>query len=294
MSANKQNEQQGGPLGIIGGSGFYKMDDFRAVETREVETPFGAPSAPLTFAESENGTAVFLPRHGERHQFLPSEVNYRANIWALKECGVRRVIAVSAAGSLREDFAPGHFAVPSEYFDNTKGIRARTFFGEGLIAHVSTARAACPQMSAALIRAARDLDFPVLENATYACVEGPRLGSRAESFFLRDAVKADAVGMTNVPEAFLAREAQMCYATLAIATDYDCWMDDPSRHVTVDEVIRRFGESVGRAKKVLARVLENGLPEVDEKYRRALDAAILTPEAAFTDRHRELLAVLRA
>ena len=183
---------------------------------------------------------------------------------------------------------------PSQYYDNTKGIRARTFFGDGLVAHVSTALAACPQMSAALTRAARDLDFPVHPDTTYACVEGPRLGTRAESFFLRDAVKADAVGMTNVPEAFLAREAQICYATLAIATDYDCWMDDPSRHVTVEEVIRNFGESVGRARQVVARVLENGLPEIDENHRRALDAAILTPESALEERHRELLAVLRA
>ena len=286
--------KNGGPLGIIGGSGFYQADEFGAVEKREVDTPFGAPSAPLTFAEGKNGAAVFLPRHGERHQFLPSEVNYRANIWALKAAGARRIVSVSAVGSLREEFQPGHFAVPSQYYDHTKGIRERTFFGDGLVAHVSTALAACPQMSAALARAARDLNFPVHPDTTYACVEGPRLGTRAESFFLRDAVKAHAVGMTNVPEAFLAREAQICYATLAIATDYDCWMDDPSRHVTVEEVIRHFGESVGRARQVVARVMENGLPEIDENHRRALDAAILTPESALEERHRELLAVLRA
>ena len=284
----------GGPVAIIGGSGFYQMEEFRVLEKREVETPFGAPSAPLTFAEGPGGVAVFLPRHGERHQFLPSEVNYRANIWALKSCGARRVISVSAVGSLRENFAPGDFAVPSQYFDHTKGIRARTFFGDGLAAHVSTARAACPRMTSALAQAARDLNFAVHEDATYACVEGPRLGTRAESFFLRDSAGADAVGMTNIPEIFLAREAQMCYATLAIATDYDCWMDDPAHHVTVEEVIQRFGESMGRAKQTVAKFLENGAPEVEEKYRRALDAAILTPEAAFSDAHRALLAVLRA
>ena len=289
-----RTENDGALLGIIGGSGFYEMEGFRVVERREVQTPFGAPSAALTFAEGAGGVAVFLPRHGEGHRFLPSEVNYRANIWALKEAGVRRVISVSAVGSLREEFAPGHFAVPSQYYDHTKGVRERSFFGDGLVAHVSTARAACPQLSAALARAAEDLGFPAHVEKTYACVEGPRLGTRAESFFLRDAVGADAVGMTNIPEAFLAREAQMCYATLAIATDYDCWMDDPSRHVTVEEVIRRFGESVGRARAVAARVMENGLPEIDESYRRALDAAILTPENAFSERHRELLAVLRA
>ena len=288
-------KHKGGPLAVIGGSGFYKIDGLRVVERREVKTPFGPPSAPLTFAEGKDGAAaVFLPRHGERHQFLPSEVNYRANIWALKAAGARRVISVSAVGSLREEFAPGHFAAPSQYFDHTKGIRARTFFGDGLIAHVSTALPACPRMSAALTRAAKELDFPIHPEKTYACVEGPRLGTRAESFFLRDHAGADAVGMTNIPEVFLAREAQMCYATLAVATDYDCWMDDPARHVTVEEVIRRFGESVGRAQKVVARVLENGPPEVDEHYRRALDSAILTPESAWTPRHRELLEVLRA
>ena len=291
---------KGGPLGVIGGSGFYEMEGFRVAERREVETPFGPPSAALTFAESEGGgggmggMAVFLPRHGERHQFLPSEVNYRANIWALKAAGVRRVVAVSAVGSLRKEFAPGHFAVPSQYFDHTRGVRERTFFGDGLAAHVSTARPACPKLSAALARAAEDLGFPVHSEKTYACVEGPRLGTRAESFFLRDAAGADMVGMTNIPEVFLAREAQLCYATLAIATDYDCWMDDPALHATVEEVIRRFGESVGRARRVVARLLQNGIPEADEGYRRALDAAILTPESALSQRHRELLAVLRA
>lgn len=285
---------KGGPLGIIGGSGFYRIEGFRAAERREVETPFGPPSAALTFAESDGGAAVFLPRHGERHQFIPSEVNYRANIWALKAAGVRRVVSVSAVGSLRAEFAPGHFAVPSQYFDHTRGVRERTFFGDGLAAHVSTARAACPQLSAALARAAEDLGFPLHSEKTYACVEGPRLGTRAESFFLRDAAGADMVGMTNIPEAFLAREAQICYATLAIATDYDCWMDDPRHHVTVEEVIRRFGESVGRAKQVIAKVLENGLPDADEEYRRALDTALLTPESAFAERHRALLEVLRA
>ena len=281
-------------LGVIGGSGFYAMEGFRVLEKREAETPLGSPSAPLTFAESDGGArAVFLPRHGERHQLLPSEVNYRANIWALKAAGARQVVAVSATGSLREKFEPGHFAVPSQYFDNTRGTRARTFFGDGLVAHVSTARPACPDLSSALVRAAEKLGLPIHSGMTYACVEGPRLGTRAESFFLRDAAGADMVGMTNIPEVFLAREAQLCYATLAVATDYDCWLDDPSRHATVEEVIKRFGDSVGKAKKIVAQLLSDGLPEVDESYRRALDMAVLTPESAFSDSHRELLEVLR-
>ena len=278
-------------LAVIGGTGFYQIDGLEIAERREVKTPFGEPSAPLTFAKGGGETTIFLPRHGDHHQYLPSEVNYRANIWALKEAGARQVIAVSAVGSLREEIAPGDFITPSQYFDFTKGIRARTFFGGGVVAHISSANPACPNLTSALAKAADELKIRLHKDKVYACVEGPRLGTRAESFFLRDSVRADIVGMTNVPEVFLAREAQLCYATLAIATDYDCWMDDPSHHATVEMVIARFGESIARAKSLVHRLLD-APPPFDDAYRRALDSAILTPESSLTESHKQLLAVL--
>ena len=285
-------------LAIIGGSGFYAWEGAH-VSAQEINTPFGTPSAPITTAVFEDGKkCLFLPRHGATHGLLPSEINYRANIWALKKIGARQVISVSACGSLREDIAPGDFIIPTQYFDHTRGVRARTFFGDGLIGHVSSANPVCPQLSEALAAAANEAknsadEYQVHANKTYACVEGPRLGTRAESFFLRDAAKADIVGMTNIPEVFLAQEAQLCYATLAICTDYDCWLDDPSRHATVEAIIQRFGESIARARRVLARLIKTP-PPLDEKHRQAMSAAVMTPPAVRTAAHQELLEVLLA
>lgn len=278
-------------LGVIGGSGFYQIDGLEVIEQRMVETPYGAPSAPLTVARHNGNEVVFLPRHGGSHTLLPSEINYRANIWALKASGVRQVIAVSAVGSLRQEIAPGDFIVPSQYIDHTKGLRARTFFGEGLVAHVSTAQPVCPSLSAALRQAAAAAGVAAHEGKTYICVEGPRLGTRAESFFLRDGMNADIVGMTNVPEVFLAREAQISYATLAVCTDYDCWLDDPAQHVTVEEVIRRFGDAIGCAKQVIAAVAA-APPPVNDEHRHVLQVSLLTPPEARTIQHQELLDML--
>jgi 5'-methylthioadenosine phosphorylase len=244
-------------------------------------------------AELEGRRAAFLPRHGGKHGLLPSEINYRANIWALKSAGARQIVSVSAVGSLREELAPGHLVVPNQYIDRTKGIRAHTFFGDGLVAHVSTANPVCRLLAAALAEAAGELGHTLHSDKTYVCVEGPRLGTRAESFFLRDGVGADVVGMTNVPEAFLAREAQLSYATLGVVTDYDCWMDDPAHHATVAEIISRFGETIAKAKEVVARVAANP-PPVDEENRRALGTAILTPPDARSEAHKKLLEVLTA
>lgn len=280
-------------LAVIGGSGFYALDGAQ-VSRRKIATPFGEPSAPIAELTGADGRkTLFLPRHGEHHQLLPSEINYRANIWALKKAGARQTIAVSACGSLREEIRPGDFIIPSQYFDHTRGNRARTFFGGGLVGHVSSARPACPRLSAALAAACRAQSFAVHENKTYACVEGPRLGTRAESFFLRDSARADIVGMTNVPEAFLALEAQICYATLAVCTDYDCWMDDPAHHATVETIIARFGESISRAREIVFALSQNP-PSPDENHRRAASSAVMTPPEARTESHNELLEVLLA
>lgn len=279
-------------LAIIGGTGLYKIDGLEVISEEEVETPFGKPSAPLARCRSGGREFLFLPRHGAGHQFLPHEINYRANIFALKQAGARMVIGFSAVGSLREEIAPGDFAVPAQYFDWTRGTRERTFFGNGIAAHVSTAIPTCPQLTDWIANAAKDLGYTLHVGKTYACVEGPRLGTKAESHFMRMA-GCDLVGMTNIPEVFLAREAQLCYATIGISTDYDCWMDDPSRHVSVAEVIARFGGSLERAQSLLIKLLGLPDPEIDETYRQALKDAVLTPDAAISKEAMSWLSVLR-
>lgn len=279
-------------LGIIGGSGFYQLEQLQVSEQCTVTTPYGSPSAALTLGSYQTHPVAFLPRHGGTHGLIPSQINYRANIWALKEAGVTQVIAVSAVGSLRQEIAPGHFVIPSQYIDHTKGIRPHTFFGDGIVAHVSTAQPVCPSLSLALSDAASGLGFVTHTDKTYVCVEGPRLGTRAESFFLRDSMGADVVGMTNVPEVFLAREAQISYATLAVVTDYDCWQDDPNLHVTVEEVIRRFGESIGNAKSIVQAVLKSP-PAANDEHRCALAAAVLTPADTLSEEQRTRLALLQ-
>lgn len=280
-------------LAIIGGSGFYQMESLEIEQSKTVETPFGAPSAPLTFARKQgvSDTIVFLPRHGVQHSLLPSEINYRANIWALKSVGVRQIISISAVGSLQSELEPGDFVIPNQYIDWTKGQRDNTFFGNGLVAHISTAQTVCPDISHALNTVATDLGYTIHTNKTYICVEGPRLGTRAESLLFKNTVKADIVGMTNIPEAFLAREAQINYASLGVVTDFDCWLDDPSRHVTVADVISNFGKSITRAKNVIDGVL-NAPIAIDNNHRQALTHAILTPEVAQSEEHKALLAIL--
>ena len=279
-------------LGIIGGSGFYQWEGAQTAELC-TDTPFGAPSAPVVEFSEGGKKALFLPRHGGGHRLLPSEINYRANIWALKKAGARQVVAVSACGSLREEIRPGDFIIPAQYFDNLRGKREVSFFGGGLVGHISSANPACPSLSAALLAACKAEGFAAHGGKTYACVEGPRLGTRAESFFLRDAAGADIVGMTNVPEAFLAQEAQLCYATLAVCTDYDCWRDNPAEHATVEMILARFADSISRARRVIASLIDNP-PPVDEQHRRAAGGAVMTPPEARTAAHNELLEVLLA
>lgn len=287
-------------LAIIGGTGIYKIDGIEAIEEVVVDTPFGSPSAPILkakyVARGKGGDVIellFLPRHGKHHEFLPHEINYRANIYALKKLGAKQVLGFSATGSLREDIHPGEFAIPSQYFDFIRGNRIKTFFGEGLAAHVSTAEPTCSNLTSWIAGKAEEMGIKIHLGKTYACVDGPRLGTKAESNFLR-IVGCDLVGMTNVPEVFLAREAQLCYATLGIITDYDCWMADPSQHVSVADVIARYGESIQKAQKLLLALLEMQIPKVDEVYRISLKDAVLTPDTAIPAEKQELLNVLRA
>ena len=275
-------------IGIIGGTGLYRVNGLEVHESRERQTPFGRPSSPVMLGRLDGRPVAFLARHGLQHDLLPSEINYRANIWALKSVGVRTVIGVSAVGSLREEIRPGDLALPAQYLDFTKGVRAASFFGQGMVAHVSTANPSCAATSALLARTADTLGLRLHKDKTYACVEGPRLGTRAESFWLRGA-GADLVGMTNIPEAFLALEAQLGYCTVTVATDYDCWLDDPGQHVSVDQVMSQFRDSLTRVQQLLARAVADYRDDESRPCRRALRAAVVTPREHLSAAQKEIL-----
>lgn len=281
-------------LAIIGGTGLYQLDTLENIQEHDIETPFGKPSAPIIEGVIGAQKLLFLPRHGRSHEFLPHEVNYRANIWALKKLGARSVLSISATGSLREDYKPGDIALASQYFDHTRGKRDYSFFGAGVSGHIMSAKPTCPALTADVINAAATQNMTPHVDATYACVEGPRLGTRAESFFLKDSVKADLVGMTNVPEVFLAREAQMGYVTLAIATDYDCWMEDEENHVAIEDIFKIYGQTIDSIKKIIQSLCETGISETPDWIRGAIAHAVLTPEKNLTAQQKEWLSVLRA
>lgn len=279
-------------IGVIGGTGLYKIDGIENVISKKVETPYGTPSADVTLGELCGQRVAFLPRHGSSHQILPSEINFRANIWALKSVGVRRIISVSAVGSLRKEICPGDLALPNQYLDYTKGKRAGTFFGEGIVAHVSTAHPSCATLAQEIEQEAESLKTSVHSEKTYGCVEGPRLGTRAESLFLRQS-GCDLVGMTNVPEVFLAREAQLCYCTIAVATDYDCWLDDPKEHATVEKVIELYYKNIGRVQELLKKIVGRNETHLACECRSSLKFAVLTKEESLSESQRHKLAFLR-
>ncbi len=278
-------------IGIIGGTGLYRMSDLRITEERSMNTPFGQPSSALMLGTLGDRPVAFLARHGTGHELTPSEINFRANIWALKTTGVRTVIGVSAVGSLRQALEPGDLVLPAQYLDVTRGQRVGSFFGGGLVAHVSTARPSCPAIAAEIASAAQSLGYRLHTDKNYACVEGPRLGTRAESFMLRGA-GADLVGMTNVPEAFLACEAQMSYCTIALVTDYDCWQEDPSQHVTLEVALDLFARNLQRVQKLLAEVVRTHREDDARPSRHLLSKALVTPRERMTPAQRELVELL--
>jgi 5'-methylthioadenosine phosphorylase len=275
-------------IGIIGGTGLYAMRGLADLRAREVQTPFGAPSGPLMLGALAGREVAFLARHGQNHQLLPGEINYRANIWALKSAGVRTVIAVSAVGSLREEIRPGELTLPSQYLDFTRGTRVASFFGRGVVAHVASARPVCASTARLIARVARGRGLTVHEDRTYACVEGPRLGTRAESLFLRGA-GADVVGMTNVPEVFLALEAQLAYCTIALATDYDSWLEDPAQHVSVAQILGLFRDNLERVQELVAAVVAEYAEDESRPCRHALQGALVTPLERLTPEQRALV-----
>lgn len=279
-------------LAIIGGTGFYQMEGLEVLESTEVSTPYGAPSSAILKGQLGSRQILFLARHGARHQYLPHELNYRANIFALKSLGATQIVGISAVGSLREHIAPGDIALPTQYFDWTRGRRAATFFGDGIAAHVSTANPVSANLVQWIRHHARELDMRIHAGVTYGCVEGPRLGTRAESHFLRQA-GCHLVGMTNVPEVFLAREAQICYATICIATDYDCWMEDPSKHVQASAIFALYRQSLEQAHRLLQMLLADARPPEEPEIRNALSCALLTSEDALSEHQKKWLAVLK-
>jgi 5'-methylthioadenosine phosphorylase len=273
MMGQRVNGGDASAIGIIGGSGLYEMEGLTDVSTLRMDTPFGDPSDDLLTGLLDGIRMVFLPRHGRGHRISPSELNSRANIFAMKKLGVSRIISVSAVGSMREEIRPGDIVVCNQFFDRTKG-RPSTFFRNGIVAHVHFADPVCDVLSRCLYEMGLDLGARMHEGGTYLVMEGPQFSTRAESGIYRQ-WGVDVIGMTNLPEAKLAREAEICYATLALATDYDCW-HDREEDVSVESVLEVIRKNVSTAQNILRSVVRR-LP----KQRRcpcanALENAILT------------------
>ena len=260
-------------IGIIGGSGLYDMAELTDREHRTIATPFGDPSAPYVLATLRGRRVAFLARHGHGHRLLPSELNFRANIYGFKTLGVEWILSASAVGSLREDYKPLDLVVPTQFFDRTRG-RISTFFGEGLVAHVGFARPFCPRLSEVVHAAAAGTGATVHLGGTYVCMEGPQFSTVAESESYRSS-GFDIIGMTNLQEAKLAREAEICYSTLALVTDYDCWHPDHDA-VTVDMVVANLLQNAKVAQQVLAEAAAKLPIERSCECARALASAIIT------------------
>ncbi|GGC99123.1 S-methyl-5'-thioadenosine phosphorylase [Aquisalinus flavus] len=267
-------------LGFIGGSGIYAVDEMDDVELKQVETPWGKPSGPVVTGTLAGVRVLFLPRHGPGHAIPPSEVNYRANIAALKILGATDVISVSACGSFREELSPGTFVIVDQFIDRTHA-RAKSFFGTGLVAHVSIARPVCPKLADALEAGCRELEIPVVRGGTYLAMEGPQFSSKAESHLYRS-WGCDVIGMTNMPEAKLAREAELPYASVAMVTDYDCWRDDIA-DVEVTNVLEILQQNSQKGRALIKSVAPKLGPDRTPSplgIETCLDFALITPPDA--------------
>ncbi len=264
-------------IGVIGGSGLYEMEGLTRIRETRVVTPFGKPSDVYVRGFLDGTELIFLPRHGRGHRWLPSEVNFRANIFGMKKLGVEWIISVSAVGSLRQEIAPGHVVVPDQFIDRTSQ-RPSTFFGRGIVAHVSFADPVCPVLSRALIDAGKQAGAQVHPQGTYLCMEGPQFSSRAESLLYRS-WGADVIGMTNLPEAKLAREAEICFATLALSTDYDCW-NQSAGNVEIEQVLQVLKENVRLAHRMIRGAITH-LPE-----QRSCRCAFSLKDAIITEKRR--------
>ncbi len=266
-------------IGVIGGSGLYAMEGLTIVEERRLDTPFGEPSDAYIIGLLEGTRVAFLPRHGRGHRLLPTELNYRANLFGMKMLGVEHILSVSAVGSMKIAYKPTDIVVPDQFFDRTRH-RPDTFFGDGLVAHVSMAHPVCGRLADLLGTAAAQAGATVHQGGTYLCMEGPQFSTRAESLIYRQ-WRVDVIGMTNLQEAKLAREAEMCYATLAMVTDYDCWHEEEEA-VSVEAVIAVLKQNASTAQEVLRRAVQAlARPEAarDCGCSRALANALITDPA---------------
>jgi 5'-methylthioadenosine phosphorylase len=276
-------------IGIIGGSGLYSMPGFEDKQEVQIDTPWGAPSDAYITGRLADKDVVFLTRHGRGHRIPPSELNFRANIWGLKSLGVERIISLSAVGSLKEEHEPLEFVIPDQFFDRTRG-RASTFFGEGLVAHISFADPVCPQLTELLRQACVSADVEVTKGGTYLCMEGPAFSTRAESNIYRN-WGMDVIGMTNLQEAKLAREAEICYVTVAMVTDYDCWHPHHDA-VTVTDIIANLNRNAENACRVVATAVAN-MPGTREcKCGSALKHALITDPKTIPEATRKKLELL--
>lgn len=285
----KRERTRRADIGIIGGSGLYDIEGLRNVKQVAVRTPFGAPSDDLVVGELSGVRVAFLSRHGRGHRFNPSEINYRANIHALKSIGVRRVISVSAVGSMKESIKPGDVVLPDQFIDLTKR-RVSTFFEGGAVAHVGFGEPVCASLGSSLFAAARATGATVHQGGTYVCIEGPQFSTKAESRLYRQ-WGVSVIGMTNLPEAKLAREAELCYATVALTTDYDCW-HETEEAVTVEAILTTLRQNVVLAKQLLRGAVESASAVTGCACQRALQDAIITAPDRIPAAVRRKLALL--
>lgn len=276
-------------IGIIGGSGLYDIEGLERVKRVTLTTPFGPPSSPVVLGELDGIRVAFLSRHGQAHRFNPSEINYRANIYALKAIGVRRVISVSAVGSMKEAIKPGHVVLPDQFIDLTKR-RVSSFFEGGAVAHVAFSEPVCASLGDSLLGAGRSVGATVHQSGTYVCIEGPQFSTKAESYLYRQ-WGVSVIGMTNLPEAKLAREAELCYATVALVTDYDCW-HETEEPVTVEAILATLCENVALAKRLLRAAVKSAASVTTCSCQQALQHAIVTAPGAIPTGLRRKLALL--
>jgi 5'-methylthioadenosine phosphorylase len=274
------------PLGVVGGSGLYRMAGLEGAREESVRTPFGEPSDAYISGSLKGRPIVFLARHGRGHRLLPTEINFRANICGFKMLGVERIVSISAVGSMREELRPLDVVLPDQFIDWTRQ-RPSTFFGGGAVAHVAFAQPVCPDLRRLLAAAARGVAKGLHDGGTYLCMEGPQFSTRAESLLYRS-WGIDVIGMTNAQEAKLAREAEICYATLAMVTDYDCWREGEEA-VTVEEVVARLDENAAVAQSIVAQALERLVEARPCACATALQNAILTDRARIPAETRERL-----
>lgn len=281
-------------IGVIGGSGLYQWNP-NTSESIPVSTPYGAPSGEYYQEKLGEHTILFLARHGQGHRLLPSEVNYRANIYGFKKLGAQRLISVSAVGSLKKEIAPGDFVLPDQYLDFTKGLRSSTFFGDGIVAHVPFADPSCQTLRTHLFSLARELGIKTHLGGTYVCMEGPQFSTRAESHLYRSwdlgGAKVAVIGMTALPEAKLAREAGLCYQTIAMATDYDCWNEE-HRDVSVEAILKLLRENAEASKELIATLTKQPVPACRFHCADLTRQSLVTPREIWPSSKQEEMAII--